>query len=183
LKVNLSAGFVVAGVSAGGNLAAIMCLMARDYSLSPPLTGQLLIVPAVLSADVVPGEYKPLYQSFVQNANAPVLSAAFVEQSIKAYAPDTSSWKFNPFIHPKGHHNLPPSYFMVCGMDPVRDEGLLYEKRLRGENGVETQLKVYPGLPHSFWTFWPHLEVSKSYYEDVIVGVKWLLGPHASKVN
>ena len=48
--------------------------------------------------------------------------------------------EFTPLYYPS-HAGLPPVYFQVCGMDPVRDEGLLYEKLLR-EAGVKTKLDM-----------------------------------------
>lgn len=42
----------------------------------------------------------------------------------------------------ESHANLPPAYIQVSGLDPLRDEGILYEKVLRNA-GVKTQIKVY----------------------------------------
>lgn len=61
-------------------------------------------------------------------------------------------------------------------MDPLRDEGLLYERILREECGVKTKLDVYPGLPHGFWGFFPHLKSSRAFVKDTMRGVAWLLG-------
>lgn len=47
-------GFIVGGASAGGNFAAVMCQMAKDEGLTPPLTGQYLCVPALLDESAVP---------------------------------------------------------------------------------------------------------------------------------
>lgn len=59
-------------------------------------------------------------------------------------------------------------------MDPLRDEAIMYEKALRA-SGVPTQVQLYPGLPHSFWSFYPDAEFSKQQVRDSIVGLKWLL--------
>ena len=48
----------------------------------------------------------------------------------------------------KNAENKPPlakAYINVAGMDPIRDDGLIYERALREEWGVETRLDVYPG--------------------------------------
>jgi acetyl esterase/lipase len=60
-------------------------------------------------------------------------------------------------------------------MDPLRDEALLYERLLREKNNNKTLLKVYPGLPHGFWSFVPTLKSSKRFVEDTVEGVSWLL--------
>lgn len=64
---------------------------------------------------------------------------------------------------------------LPAGMDILRDEALLFERVLRTECGVSTKLVVYPGLPHAFWGFFPHLETSKKAAERVIEGLDWLL--------
>lgn len=42
------------------------------------------------------------------------------------YAPDMTSPLYGMFNDPSGHAGLPRAYFQVCGLDPVRDEGLIY---------------------------------------------------------
>jgi len=73
LNADPSAGFVVGGVSAGGNVAAVLAHLARDDKLSPPLTGQILIIPTVLDVEVVPQKYQAEYLSQEQNKDAPFI--------------------------------------------------------------------------------------------------------------
>lgn len=63
----------------------------------------------------------------------------------------------------------------VCGLDPLRDEALIYERVLREEAGVRIRLDLYAGLGHYFWTNFPRLEASRRFVEDTVRGVKWLL--------
>jgi acetyl esterase/lipase len=79
INVDPSKGFIVGGTSAGGNLSAVMGLLARDHELSPPLTGLYLCIPAVLSDDVVPEKYAPLYLSYEQNRDAPILPVSAIK--------------------------------------------------------------------------------------------------------
>lgn len=168
-------GFIVGGTSAGGNLATVIGHLARDTKLSPPLTGLLLMIPAVLSHSEVPEKYAPLYQSWTQNAKAPILGKVAVDLFMSAFAPDQKSELFNAFNWPGGHGGLPPTVFLVCGKDPLRDEALLLEKVMREDEGIKTKLHVYGGLPHGFWMVMPQMDASKEAANDSFEGVKWLL--------
>jgi acetyl esterase/lipase len=91
---------------------------------------------------------------------------------------DVASPLFVPFHYGKnerGHKDLPPAYLQVCGLDPLRDEALIYERILREEAGVKTKVDVYKGLGHYFWTNFPELEMSKTFVEDTVKGMRWLL--------
>jgi acetyl esterase/lipase len=67
-------GFVIGGISAGGNLAAVISHLYRDEKMSPPLTGIYLSVPILVSPEAVPGEFEYQYLSREQNKNAPILN-------------------------------------------------------------------------------------------------------------
>ncbi|KAL4868671.1 Alpha/Beta hydrolase protein [Aspergillus spectabilis] len=140
--------------STGATLGAIIALVARDEGLSPPLTGQLLSIPTVVDASVVPEEYEDEYLSREQNADVPYylnqLNAVFQA----AYKPDPSSYLSSPLLHPAGHGDLPPAYIQICGLDPARDDGFIYDRVLRSAGG-SICVDVYPGLPHAFWAFLP----------------------------
>lgn len=81
-----------------------------------------------------------------------------------------------PFLHPSGHAGIPPTYIQVCGLDALRDEGLLYGRFLQEEHGIATRVDLYPGLPHHFWEFFPQLTTHiEKRTEDTVKGVLWLL--------
>ncbi|KAL1641058.1 hypothetical protein SLS58_006330 [Diplodia intermedia] len=175
-------GFILHGESAGGNMAVVLALLARDEALRPPLTGVSASIPAVLppgGGDRLPEKFRPEYRSYEQNRDAPGLDREAVGFLIGNYNPDMSSPLFAPFNWPSGHKGLPPFFFQVCGLDTLRDEALLYERLLRTECDVETKLVVYPGLPHSFWSFFPHLDASRKAVGEVVEGFGWLLGKKA----
>jgi acetyl esterase/lipase len=91
---------------------------------------------------------------------------------------DVSSPLFVPFHYgetERGHRDLPPAYFQVCGLDPLRDEGMIYERVLREEAGVKTRIDAYKGLGHCFWTNFPEIETSRAFVEDTVKGMRWLL--------
>lgn len=156
LPADPALGFVVGGASAGGNLSAVVCQIARDEGLTPKLTGQYLCVPALLASTVVPEKWKSEYRSRVESQDDPVLKtslAASGEPLVETLKQDPASPLFSPLLHPdlKG---LPPAFFQLGGLDPLRDEGLIYERVLREENDTPTRLDVYDGFGHMFWTNW-----------------------------
>lgn len=83
---------------------------------------------------------------------------------------------FPVFNHPRGHAGLPPAQFQVDGMDPIRDDALIYERVLREESRIDTKLYVYPGLPHGHWAFFPSLKSSAKFRIEQVEGVGWMLG-------
>lgn len=169
-------GFIVSGASAGGNLAAVMCQLARDEGLQPALTGQYLCVPALLWTDVVPGKWRAEYRSRRESDRDPVLklNPEGSKDVLDALRPETASPLFSPLLHPnlKG---LPPAFFQLGGLDPLRDEGLIYERVLREESGVPTRLNVYDGYGHMFWTNWPWMTRSREFWDDMVEGMRWLI--------
>ncbi len=76
LGVNPTKGFIVGGISAGGNLGAVVSHIYRDEGLNPPLTGVYLSIPSTCPPDVLPEKYKEFYLSREQNKNAPVINNA-----------------------------------------------------------------------------------------------------------
>ncbi|TKA76797.1 hypothetical protein B0A55_05852 [Friedmanniomyces simplex] len=168
-------GFIVGGASAGGNLAAVMSQLSRDEGLTPPLTGQYLCVPSLLWWDVVPEKWAAEYKSRTKSASDPVLKLSGAgDKLIDSLKADHSSSLFCPLLH-RNLRGLAPAFFQLAGLDPLRDEGLLYERVLREENGVPTRLEVYEGYGHMFWTNWPTLQRSHDFVHDTLEGMKWLL--------
>ncbi|KAB8291547.1 hypothetical protein EYC80_006348 [Monilinia laxa] len=155
LKVDPSKGFLVGGISAGANFSSIVSHLYLDEKLSPPLTGVYLSIPPV-------------------NKDAPLLNREVAQIFDKYYAAREPSPLATPVLFPS-HKDLPPTYFQICGLDPLRDEGFIYEDLLK-ESGVETKTQVYPGLPHGFWSWFPEAEFSKKFVEDCKDGLSWLLG-------
>ncbi|KAF2184123.1 alpha/beta-hydrolase [Zopfia rhizophila CBS 207.26] len=174
LKVNPRRGIIVCGASAGGNISAVLAVLARDEKLDPPITGQYLCVPALLPAENVPERFKDEYKSRFENVNDPVLGKLEGSGIMEIYQPDEHSPLWDPFNHPDGHKGVAKAYFQVAGLDPLRDEAWLYDRVLR-ENGVETKFDLYPGYGHMFWTNYPEMERSREFVQDTLKGVKWLL--------
>ncbi|KAG8167885.1 hypothetical protein KVR01_003574 [Diaporthe batatas] len=184
-------GFVIGGGSAGGNIAAVLAHLARDEKLNPPLTGQYLCVPAItcfMPPEEMPEQYRAEYLSHpsITPSIDPVLQADSHDPRglVRVVGADVNQPLFVPFLYrnrPGGHRGLPPAYFQVCGLDPLRDEALIYERVLREEAGIETKLDLYPGLGHYFWTNFPLLDASTQFVQDTVKGVRWLLERSSKK--
>lgn len=177
LPADPNLGFIVGGASAGGNISAVLCQLGRDEALQPPLTGQYLCVPALLAPEAVPEKWKAQYCSRMEAESDPILKQTKLGSAngmMLALKPDPFSPLFSPLLH-ENLAGLPAAFFQLCGLDPLKDEGVLYEKILREDHGIKTKLEVYEGFGHMFWTNWPLMKRSTEFVKDTLVGVKWLL--------
>jgi len=177
LGADTSAGFVLGGASAGGNIASVLAQKALTETLAAPVTGLWMDVSMVFaSPENCPEKYRHLYISHAQNENAPGLltkqAIAYIKTSMQA---DGSSPDFSPINAENPHVGMPRTFLQAAGMDTYRDDAVIYWRMLR-ENGVEARLKVYPGVPHGHANIWPGLGVSREARGDTLEGFGWLLG-------
>lgn len=177
-SASLKKGFIVGGPSAGGNLAAVIAHKARDdptcfAGKGTPVTGQLLQIPTLCHYKAYPEKYKSSLVSMEQNKDAPGLSKAAVEFTLTHYNPIPDHPDVSPILL-SSHKDLPPAFIQVCGLDPIRDEGIVY-KRILEEAGVPAKLIVYPGVPHIFDTLFPTLKQAGKYVQDFRDGLRWLI--------
>ncbi|KAG7095613.1 hypothetical protein E1B28_006338 [Marasmius oreades] len=181
LSADFSKGLIVGGSSAGANLAAVLVHLVRDdpHLKDTPITGQLLVIPALVHPKAYPEKFKSSLLSMEQNKDAPILPKAMIETFYNWYKAVPTDPKTSPLLYPS-HEGLPPAYFQICGLDPLRDEGLLYEKILK-QVGVRTKLEVYPGVPHGFLSVARDITLGKKYLNDFRLGVEWLLREGLSK--
>ena len=134
----------VAGDSAGGNLAAVVSLMARDRD-GPDLAHQSLIYPATSADDD--------WDSRGQNAEGYFLTRTDMEWFTGHYLPSEVHGR-NPYAFPMGAcdlSGLPPATVVTAGFDPLRDEGVAYAERL-SEAGVDVTHRNYADAIHGFVT-------------------------------
>jgi acetyl esterase len=146
---------VVAGDSAGGNLAAVVSLMARDRS-GPAIALQVLIYPAV-DFDYDSGRWP----SLEENATGYFLHLETMRWFADCYG-DIGQLAGDPLAAPIGaadHAGLPPAHVSVAGFDPLRDEGLGYAATLAGA-GVPVTLCRHDDQVHGYWHFAPAVESS-----------------------
>ncbi|OAL33235.1 hypothetical protein AYO20_07552 [Fonsecaea nubica] len=161
---------IVAGGSAGGNIAAVLALMARDQN-EPGIIGQVLNIPVTCHPDLFPRD-KYEYGSYEQNDSASVVDAPKMHWFWEQYMPEVVPDVYASPLLSKSHAGLPPALIQVAGLDPLRDEGLAYAEALE-HAGVPVTLKVYPGLPHGFYLV-PTLEQTREYWKSTVDFVKHL---------
>jgi acetyl esterase len=136
----------VAGDSAGGNLAAVMALRARDAG-GPPLAFQLLWYPVAVGDLSLP--------SFTENADAPLLNSEVTSAFLTWYLPgmDMSDPKALPTdLAPANAATLaglPPAFIGTAEHDPLRDDGGKYAEMLAAA-GVPVQLSNEPTMVHGY---------------------------------
>lgn len=136
---------VVAGDSSGGNLAAAVCLMARDRG-GPPLTGQLLVYPALAR--------------YVETRSRRELATGY------GLTPEALDWYWGNYL-PAGQDpadpyaspllapdlsGLPPAVVVTAALDILRDEAEAYARRLR-QAGVAVTHRRVPGMIHAFLAY------------------------------
>ncbi len=136
------ARLAVGGDSAGGNLAAVVALMARDRE-APRLCYQLLIYPAV--------DAGMNSASITRRGEGYLLTAATMRWFYRQYlaAPgDAEDWRASPLLAPS-LAGVASAYVLTAGYDPLGDEGDAYAERL-ADAGVAVRLRRYSGQIHGF---------------------------------
>jgi len=136
------ARIAVAGDSAGGNLAAVTCLLARQRN-GPRILFQLLIYPVTQCRADTP--------SMHQFAQGFFLEREALDCFFDRYAPDADAadWRLSP-LAALNLANLPPAYLVTAGFDPLKDEGRAYVERL-AQAGVPARHVDYPSMIHGFF--------------------------------
>lgn len=141
----------VGGDSAGGNLAAVTALMARDRG-GPPLVAQLLIYP-VIAADFDTESYQLFGRGYY---NPKAAMQWYWDQYVPALSDRT-----HPYASPLAAdlHGLPPAVLVVAGHDPLRDEALAYASALESA-AVPVSLLQFEGGVHGFLSM-PILDIAQ----------------------
>ena len=138
-----SARMVIAGESAGANLAANVAIMARNAKITQPLH-QLLVYPIAGNDMTTP--------SYLENAGASPLGKAdmawFVEHAFAARE-DAADLRVN-LVGRDDLADLPPATLITAQIDPLRSESIAYGEALQAAGG-EVKMKNYDGVTHEFF--------------------------------
>ena len=148
----------VGGDSAGGNLSAVVCHIARDRK-GPELVYQLLIYPGT--------DMRMLSPSIEENAEGPLLTKASMIWFMGHYLRDDED-KLNPLASPalaSDLSDLPAAFILTAECDPLRDEGEDYGRGLDAA-GVSVQIKRYAGMPHGFFSLAAALPTGRQAFTD-----------------
>ena len=137
---------VVCGDSAGGNLAAVVALMARD-SADITLSAQVLVYPVI--------DYRGGTASSERYGSGyGVLETETVAWFMDRYLPDATQrddWRACP-RNAASHSRLPPALFIMAECDVLYDEGTAYAAQLK-EAGVPVEQTDYRGMTHGFFNY------------------------------
>ena len=154
----------VGGDSAGGNLAAVVSLLARDAG-APAIAFQLLLYPATDQRCATP--------SHERNAEGYLLTRDAIQYFRRHYLPrerDWSDWQASPLLA-KSHADLPSALVLTAGYDPLIDEGRAYADKLRAA-GVAVDYREYADMVHGFVLFGGVLDTANTAVADCCAALR-----------
>jgi acetyl esterase len=138
------ARIAVGGDSAGGNLAAVTTILARDRG-APALVFQLLVYPATDQ-----GSERPSWKQFGRGYLLDLESIRYFQKKYLSHARDYHDWRASPLLR-SDLAGLPPALVITAGFDPLLDDCVAYSQRLRAA-GVEVEYRCFDGMVHGFLT-------------------------------
>jgi len=162
----------VGGDSAGGQLAAVVALLAREHH-GPRLVYQLLIYPVV--------DYNLDTQSYRDNAEGYLLTRDGMQFYWDTYLNDPSEAddiRACP-LRARDLANLPPALVITAEYDPLRDEGRAYADRLRAD-GTPAEYREVPGMLHGFAGSTGVLDVGRAAVRQAALTLRAALGRSAA---
>lgn len=158
----------VGGESAGGNLATVTALLARDRGAQMPVH-QMLIYPVTkLSTDF------PSHQAFVNTMPLATPALVWFYNNYVRRASDAN----NPYASPllaRSLAGLPSATVITAEVDPLRDEGEAYANRLR-EAGIAVTATRYLGVTHEFFGLAGIIDKAKQAVAEAATGLKTAFG-------
>ena len=160
-----TARLIVGGDSAGGNLAAVVALAAREAG-GPDIAGQMLVYPATEFARKHPSHREPETSILLTHSVIPWFMDHYLGDA------DISDWRASP-ARAKTLTGLPPAYVLTAGADPLRDEGDEYAARLKAA-GVSVTYRHFPGQFHGFFTMGKLLNQANVAVSEIATWLKGL---------
>jgi acetyl esterase len=154
----------IAGDSAGGNLAAVCAILARDHG-GPELKRQILVYPA--TAPDCESESHHLFGVGHLLSRRMVLWFFGMHSGGQDH---TKDFRYAPLITPD-LSGLAPALVIVAGFDPLRDEGIAYANRLQ-EAGNPVDLLAFDGMVHGFFSLSGYIDAGKIAIGEVVKSLR-----------
>lgn len=177
----------VGGLSAGGCIATVLAILARDEPLLPQLALQLLIVP-VIDARYIPikGSCDPLktpYRSYVDLEFAPMLPLARLQWFYNLWlgtdenrARKAADYRASPIVA-ESLAGLAPASIHCAEIDPLVSEGIAYHEKLLLA-GTPSNIKIYKGQGHPFSQWDGVVPAANEFSDDCIAALQKAFRPH-----
>ena len=154
----------VGGDSAGGNLAAVVALIARGKN-APRLVYQLLVYP-ITNYDFETASYRDNAEGYFLTRDAMKwFWAHYIRSEADGLDPRSSPLRADDLV------GLPPALVITAEFDPLRDEGEAYAARLR-DDGVPVTVTRYDGMIHGFWQMAALLQQSRDAMHQAAEGLR-----------
>ena len=155
----------VGGDSAGGNLAGVVALMARDAG-APKLVMQSLVYPV--------GDYRLIAESYkTYGEGYGVLTdkaMVWFQNHYLRNLDDANDWRASPLLA-KSLKGVAPAVITAAECDVLYDDGVQYREALEAA-GVPVQYTLYPGVIHGFFSMAPDLDLAVEAQRDVAAALK-----------
>lgn len=156
------------GDSAGGTLAAVCALMARDAGI--PVALQLLFYPGCAAHQDTP--------SHARFGHGLVLETPLIDYFFGQYvrtAADRDDWRFAP-LNAEDCEGVAPAWIGLAECDPLVDEGIAYADKLRAA-GVPVDIEIYRGVTHEFIKMGRALPEALAAHADASAALRKTLSP------
>ena len=161
----------VGGDSAGGNLATVICLKARDNQ-GPNVMFQLLVYPVTDYDDDRPSTEEFAEGYLLTKAVMAYFWGHYVSSPEEGRSPLASP------INAKHLEGLPPAMVLTAECDPIRDQGEAYARRLQA-SGVPVTMKRYAGAIHVFFNLGGVIDAGREAVADAAAALRKAFGTGA----
>lgn len=163
---------MVGGESAGGGLAAALCMYAKDKR-TVNIAYQMPLYPMIDNEDTETS----------RDNHAPVWNTKRNHYGWKQYLKGITGEKVPAYAAParrKDYSGLPPAYTFVCTAEPFYAETITYVRNMQ-EAGVDARIDIYPGMFHAFDMLLPFLPISKRAAEGFEKNFEYAMAHYFSK--
>jgi acetyl esterase len=154
----------VGGDSAGGNLAAVCAILARDHRF-PDLVFQLLVYPRT-----APDEELPSHHTFAEGYLLTRRTILWFHDHYRARDADRHDFRYAPLLCPN-LSQLPPALVIVGECDPLRDDGVAYAHALQ-RAGNRVALSQYDGMVHPFFSMGGAIDRARTAHREATMALR-----------